>query len=80
VSMSKEVGADLEIEADSVDLPPTFEGEVQKGTAVGTIRGAAAEPSRAARYGSISSNSKDAGGGKIDLKLAVREAVKSADS
>lgn len=67
VSMSQQVGADVDIEANSVELPPSFEGDVVSGKAVGSIRSAAVEPSRAARYGSSSSNSKDAGGGKIDL-------------
>lgn len=65
--MSQQVDADLDIEANSVELPSTFEGNVLSGKAVGNIKSAAVEPSRAARYGSISSNSKDAGGGKIDL-------------
>lgn len=65
--MSQQVDADLDIEANSVELPPSFEGDVLSGKAVGSIKSAAVEPSRAARYGSNSSNSREAGGGKIDL-------------
>ena len=65
--MSQQVDADVDIRANSVELPSTFEGETLSGKAVGRIRSAAVEPSRAARYGSAGSNSKDAGGGKIDM-------------
>eukprot|EP00752_Nemacystus_decipiens_P005442 g4932.t2 len=67
VSMSQQVDVDLDIEANSVELPPSFEGDVLSGKAVGSIKSAAVEPSRATRYGSNSSISQDAGGGKIDL-------------
>lgn len=57
--MSQQVDADLEIAANSLDLPSTFEGDIQRGKAVGRINSAGVEPSRA--------DSRDAGGGKIDL-------------
>lgn len=67
MSMSQQVDADLDIEASSIELPSKFKGDIRTGKAVGSIKSAAVEPSRAARYGSTRSNYKDAGGGKIDL-------------
>ncbi|CAM9426914.1 unnamed protein product [Ectocarpus sp. 6 AP-2014] len=65
VSLSQQVDADVEITGDVVKVPSTFEGDTQRGRAVGSIYSAQVEPSRATRHGSTSST--DAGGGKIDM-------------
>ncbi|CAM9174203.1 unnamed protein product [Hapterophycus canaliculatus] len=67
ISLSPQVDADVDITGRTIELPPSYEGENQLGKAAGRINSAAVEPSRAARYGSRRSGSKDAGGGKIDL-------------
>ncbi|CAM9507524.1 unnamed protein product [Scytosiphon promiscuus] len=67
ISLSPQADADVNITGRKIELPSSFEGDNQSGKAAGRINSAAVEPSRAARFGSPRSSSKEAGGGKIDL-------------